>query len=53
MNDDFGPKDHSLRLKSYHTPLSNILISKRITPLNPEESSHKTKRKLLMNYIPK
>lgn len=42
-----------LRSRNYQPPLSNILVSKRITPINPEESPVQNKRKQNHSYAPK
>lgn len=47
-----APKDNFLKQKPFQPPLSNILVSKRITPINPEDSVQ-GKRKQNHSYVPK
>jgi hypothetical protein len=47
------PKESSLRHKSFQPPLSNILISKRITPVHPFGLPNNLKRKQNHSYVPK
>jgi hypothetical protein len=48
-----APKDNPFRHKSFQPPLSNILISKRITPVYPFGPPNNLKRKQNYSYAPK